>query len=198
MFHDRYDLNHDYAEELRQKWNDNVKKVRWSAIFIAIVMIVVGVLCFVFPSDTFAFILFVAAIALIVHGISEIVSFYQAPMFMRDPMALLNAIFSFLMALILFSMPVEVTAATLGIILAFMLLSNGFEKLGLGWRLGYYLDQDHGWITFSAVLDIVCAVFFFLSPVSGITTVGYIIAAYLVIAGLALLIEGISFKPISQ
>ena len=198
MFSDRYDLNHDYAEELREKWNQNVKKARWTAIIIAIVMIVVGVLCFIYPTDSFAFMLFVAAIALIAHGIAEIVSFYQAPMFMRDPMALLNAIFSFLVALILFSMPIEVTASMLGIIVAFMLLSNGFEKLGLGWRLGYYLDESHGWITFSAVLDIVCAVLFFLSPISGIATVGYIIAAYLMIAGVALLIEGISFKPISK
>ena len=198
MFSDRYDLNHDYAEELREKWNENVKKARWSAIIIAIVMIVVGVLCFIYPADSFAFMLFVAAIALIAHGIAEIVSFYQAPMFMRDPMALLNAVFSFLVALILFSMPVEVTASMLGIVVAFMLLSNGFEKLGLGWRLGYYLDESHGWITFSAVLDIVCAVLFFLSPITGIATVGYIIAAYLMIAGVALLIEGISFKPISK
>ena len=198
MFSDRYDLNHDYAEELREKWNENVKKARWTAIIIAIVMIVVGVLCFIYPTDSFAFMLFVAAIALIAHGIAEIVSFYQAPMFMRDPMALLNAIFSFLVALILFSMPVEVTASMLGIVVAFMLLSNGFEKLGLGWRLGYYLDESHGWITFSAVLDIVCAVLFFLSPITGIATVGYIIAAYLMIAGVALLIEGISFKPISK
>ena len=198
MFHGHYEYDHDYAEELRGKWNEHVKNARIWTIVISIIMIIIGVLGFIYPADTFAFMLFLAAIALIVNGICEIVTFYQAPMFMRDPMAILNAVFSFLVALMLFASPIDLTASTLGIILALMLLSSGFEKLGFGWRLGFYTNESHGWLTFSAVLDIVCAVLFFLSPISGISTLGYILAAYLVVMGIALLIEGISLKPLKE
>ena len=195
MFNERYDYRHDYAEEFHEKYEENANKIRTWSIVIAILMIVVGVLCFIFPSDAFSAMTVVAGIVLIVMGIAELVAFYRMPAFMRDPMALLNAVFSFLAAVLLFVMPVYSTAAALGIIFAFMLLSSGFEKLGLGWRMSFYApDEKHTGLTVSAVVDIVLAVVFFIMPITGITAVGYLIAAYLVVAGIALLIEGISFK----
>ena len=195
MFVEHYDFDHDYAQELRDEWNENAKKIRTIAIILSIVMIVVGVLCFAFQSTAFAVMTVLAAVVLVVIGVMHLVNFFKMPPFLRDPLAVLNGVFSILVAILLFVAPLTATATALGFIFAFLLLASGFEKLGLGWRLGFYLDMKHGWITFSAVLDIILAVLFFIMPIVGVSAVGYLIAAYLVVAGIAVLIEAISFKP---
>ena len=195
MFDDRYDFDHDYAEDLKERWNSNIKKIRLSMIIVAAVMIVAGVLCFVFPTDTFAFMVVIAAIVLVARGVMQIIEFYRSPMFLRDPLALLGGIFAILVAAMIAVAPLKATATTLGFVLAFTLLSNGLEKFGLNWRLKFYLGARDSWVTFSAIVDIVVAVFFFLAPVTGLTAVGYLVAAYLVLSGLGQLIEAISLKP---
>ena len=195
MFDDRYDFDHDYAEDLREEWNKNVKTYRRNSAIIAVVMIVVGVLCFIFPTDTFAVMLYVAAAALIVRGVLQIIGFYRTVPFLRDQLGLLGGIFSILVAVLMFASPLKATATTLGYVLAFLLLSNGLEKFGFNWRIKFFLGERDSWVTFSAVLDIVVAVVFFLAPVTGLTAVGYLVAAYLVLSGLGQLIEAISFKP---
>ena len=191
----RYDFNEDYAHEFKEKVEARLEKSWWQMLIVAIVMIVIGVLCFVFPSDTFSVVLVIAGILLIVQGIMQIVMFYRMPVFMRDPLAILNGLFSILTAILLISMPTVVSAAAFGFIFAFMLLSSGFEKLGLGWRMNFYdAEKKHTALTVSAVLDIVLGILFFIMPITGLLAVGYLIAAYLVVAGIALVIESVSFK----
>ena len=190
----RYDYRHDYSQDFHDEWDKNIKKVRTCAIVIAILMIVIGVLCIIFPSDSFTVVIYLAGIVLCALGIAQLIGFYRAPIFMRDPLIILNGIFAILVAILLFASPVAATASVIGYVLAFLLLSSGFEKLGLGWRIGFFTEQKHGWITFSAVLDIIMAVLFFIMPIAGITAVGYLIAAFLIVAGIAILIECVSFK----
>ena len=73
-----YDNNTDYRESFRQYWNNNVKKFRTGSMIAGIVMIVLGILCMVFPVETIVVIEVIASIALLAVGIAEVAAYAEA------------------------------------------------------------------------------------------------------------------------
>lgn len=192
---DHYNPNEDYAEEFKEDWNKHRKWSRVGAIIAGIIMIVIGILCFIYPTDSFAAMLYVVAIVLAVVGVLQIVAFFMMPHVMRDPMMLLEAAFSILISIALFYSPLDLSVTTIAYMLAFLLIAAALEKLGGVWRIKF-VNEDFKttWITVSAILDLVLAVIFFIMPITGMSVIGYLLAAYLVVAGIAMLVEAISFK----
>ena len=81
--------------------------------------------------------------------------------------------------------------------LAFLLIFSGAEKLSLASRLRYFRIPHTGSMTFSGVLNIILAVVFLLLPFVSALALNYILAAYLIIMGIALLIETAGMHKIS-
>ena len=52
--------------------------------------------------------------------------------------------------------------------------------------------------TVTGVLNIVCGVVFLIMPAFSGVVFGYVIAAYLIVAGASLVVEGISMRPIER
>lgn len=192
-----FDSDFDYVQELIDTWNKNRRKVRTAYFVIATVLIIAGILTAVFPVSIFAVIQYLAAIAVIAVGIYHFITFASMTYYFKDYMLLLSGILNVLMGVMLFIMPVTLTVQVTTLLLAFLLIFNGVEKLSLASRLRYFRIPRTGSLTFSGILNIVLAVIFMLLPFVSALALNYILAAYLVLTGTALLIEAAGMHKIT-
>ena len=192
-----FDSDFDYVQELIDTWNSRKKKMRTAYIIIAAVLLIAGILTAVFPVSIFAVVQYFAAAAVIVIGIYHFVTFASMTYYFRDYMLLLSGILNVLIGIMLFFMPVALTVQVITFLLAFLLIFSGAEKLSLASRLRYFRIPHTGSMTFSGVLNIILAVIFLLLPFVSALALNYILAAYLIIVGIALLIEAAGMHKIS-
>ena len=192
-----FDSDFDYVQELIDTWNSRRKKMRTAYIIIAAVLLIAGILTAVFPVSIFAVMQYFAAAAVIVIGIYHFVTFASMTYYFRDYMLLLSGILNVLIGIMLFFMPVALTVQVITFMLAFLLIFSGAEKLSLASRLRYFRIPHTGSMTFSGVLNIILAVVFLLLPFVSALALNYILAAYLIIVGIALLIEAAGMHKIS-
>ena len=171
--------------------------MRAAYIIIAALLLIAGVLTAVFPVGIFTVIQYFAAVAVITVGIYHFVAFASMTYYFRDYMLLLSGILNVLIGIMLFVMPVALTVQVITFLLAFLLIFSGAEKLTLASRLRYFRIPHTGSATFSGVLNIILAVVFLLLPFVSALALNYILAAYLVITGIALLIEAAGMHKIS-
>ena len=189
-----FDSDFDYVQELIDTWNSRRKKMRAAYIIIAALLLIAGVLTAVFPVGIFTVIQYFAVVAVITVGIYHFVAFASMTYYFRDYMLLLSGILNVLIGIMLFVMPVALTVQVITFLLAFLLIFSGAEKLSLASRLRYFRIPHTGSATFSGVLNIILAVVFLLLPFVSALALNYILAAYLVITGIALLIEAAGMK----
>lgn len=192
-----FDSDFDYVQELIDTWNSRRKKTRAAYIIIAAVLLIAGVLTAVFPVGIFTVIQYFAAVAVIAVGIYHFVAFASMTYYFRDYMLLLSGILNVMIGIMLFVMPVALTVQVITFLLAFLLIFSGAEKLTLASRLRYFRIPHTGSATFSGLLNIILAVVFLLLPFVSALALNYILAAYLVITGIALLIEAAGMHKIS-
>ena len=192
-----FDSDFDYVQELIDTWNSRRKKMRAAYIIIAAFLLIAGVLTAVFPVGIFTVIQYFAAVAVIAVGIYHFVAFASMTYYFRDYMLLLSGILNVMIGIMLFVMPVALTVQVITFLLAFLLIFSGAEKLTLASRLRYFRIPHTGSATFSGVLNIILAVVFLLLPFVSALALNYILAAYLVITGIALLIEAAGMHKIS-
>lgn len=192
-----FDSDFDYVQELIDTWNSRRKKIRTAYIIIAAVLLIAGILTAVFPVSIFAVMQYFAAAAVIVIGIYHFVTFASMTYYFRDYMLLLSGILNVLIGIMLFFMPIALTVQVITFLLAFLLIFSGAEKLSLASRLRYFRIPHTGSMTFSGVLNIILAVIFLLLPFVSALALNYILAAYLIIVGIALLIEAAGMHKIS-
>lgn len=171
--------------------------MRAAYIIIAALLLIAGVLTAVFPVGIFTVIQYFAAVAVITVGIYHFVAFASMTYYFRDYMLLLSGILNVLIGIMLFVMPVALTVQVITFLLAFLLIFSGAEKLTLASRLRYFRIPHTGSATFSGLLNIILAVVFLLLPFVSALALNYILAAYLVITGIALLIEAAGMHKIS-
>ena len=170
-----FDSDFDYVQELVERWNNSRKKLRATYCIIAVILIAAGILIAVFPVSVFALIQYLAAAAVIVVGICHFVAFASMTYHFRDYMLILSGILNILLGLMLFIMPVALTVQVMTFMLAFLLIFSGAEKL---------------------ILNIILAVVFLALPFVSALALNYILAAYLILTGAALLIEAAGMHKI--
>lgn len=193
-----FDSDFDYVQELIDRWNDRRKKIRTAYFIIAAILLIAGILTAVFPIRIFSVIQYLAAAAVIAIGIGHFIAFASMTYYFRDYILLLSGILNVLIGIMLFFMPVTLTVQVITFMLSFMLIFGGVEKLSLASRLRYFRIPHTGSLTFSGVLNIVLAVVFLLLPFVSAFALNYILAAYLIIMGAALLIETAGMHKISM
>ena len=193
-----FDSDFDYVQELIDRWNDRRKKIRTAYFIIAAILLIAGILTAVFPIRIFSVIQYLAPAAVIAIGIGHFIAFASMTYYFRDYILLLSGILNVLIGIMLFFMPVTLTVQVITFMLSFMLIFGGVEKLSLASRLRYFHIPHTGSLTFSGVLNIVLAVVFLLLPFVSAFALNYILAAYLIIMGAALLIEAAGMHKISM
>lgn len=193
-----FDSDFDYVQELIDTWNRRRKKMRTAYFIMAVVLLIAGVLTAVFPVGIFAVIQYFAALAVIIIGIYHFVAFASMTYYFKDYMLLLSGILNVLIGVMLFVMPVTLTVQVITFMLAFLLIFSGAEKLSMASRLRYFRIPHTGSLTFSGILNIILAVIFLLLPFVSALALNYILAAYLLLTGAALLVEAIGMNKIER
>ena len=193
-----FDSDFDYVQELIDTWNRRRKKMRTAYFIMAAVLLIAGVLTAVFPVGIFAVIQYFAALAVIIIGIYHFVAFASVTDYFKDYMLLLSGILNVLIGVMLFVMPVTLTVQVITFMLAFLLIFSGAEKLSMASRLRYFRIPHTGSLTFSGILNIILAVIFLLLPFVSALALNYILAAYLLFTGAALLVEAIGMHKIER
>ncbi len=193
-----FDSDFDYVQELIDTWNRRRKKMRTAYFIMAAVLLIAGVLTAVFPVGIFAVIQYFAALAVIIIGICHFVAFASMTDYFKDYMLLLSGILNVLIGVMLFVMPVTLTVQVITFMLAFLLIFSGAEKLSMASRLRYFRIPHTGSLTFSGILNIILAVIFLLLPFVSALALNYILAAYLLLTGAALLVEAIGMHKIER
>lgn len=193
-----FDSDFDYVQELIDTWNRRRKKMRTAYFIMAVVLLIAGVLTAVFPVGIFAVIQYFAALAVIIIGICHFVAFASMTYYFKDYMLLLSGILNVLIGVMLFVMPVTLTVQVITFMLAFLLIFSGAEKLSMASRLRYFRIPHTGSLTFSGILNIILAVIFLLLPFVSALALNYILAAYLLLTGAALLVEAIGMHKIER
>lgn len=172
--------------------------MRTAYFIMAAVLLIAGVLTAVFPVGIFAVIQYFAALAVIIIGIYHFVAFASMTDYFKDYMLLLSGILNVLIGVMLFVMPVTLTVQVITFMLAFLLIFSGAEKLSMASRLRYFRIPHTGSLTFSGILNIILAVIFLLLPFVSALALNYILAAYLLLTGAALLVEAIGMHKIER
>lgn len=192
-----FDSDFDYVQELVDTWNKGRKKIRTTYLIIAAVLILAGILTAVFPAGIFAVIQYIAAAAVIVIGIYHFVAYASMTYYFKDGMLIMSGILNILIGIMLFIMPVALTVQVITFMLAFILIFSGAQKISFASRLKYFRIRHTGSLTFSGVLSIILAVIFLLLPFVSALTLNYILAAYLIITGIALFGEALGMHRLS-
>ena len=193
-----YDPNHDYVSDYIDQWNRQIRATKiWMAV-IGIVLVITGLASAIAPFSMYAFIQTFAAVALIMHGASHLVSYFQTPQFFRNGATLASGLLNALLGILPLALPATLTAGTIVFLLAFLLVTMGIERISFAQNMKYYQlgGSTAGMIT--GIVDIVLGIVFALMPLFASAAISILISAYLVVAGVALIVESLSIKRIDR
>ena len=119
-----FDRDYDYISEFIDNWNRQIKRLKYTFLVIAVLMVVIGILCAALPVETFLTIQILAAIALVIQGIGDILSYTSSTYYFKDPVLMVVGILNIVLGILVFFAPVALTAATLTFLLAILCCSS--------------------------------------------------------------------------
>lgn len=192
----RYSDDFDFINEFTDKWNKKIHLLRVIGIFVSILMIICAVLCIIYPIKSVTLIGNIAAILILILGIYQIVDYFAASPLFRWLGNLVSAICNLLIGLLLICSPIEITINTFALIFGFILIVYGLNKLSFARQLSFFGIENYDWVIFTGIINILAALAFIIAPMLLTVILNYIIAAYLLIGGVALLIEIIEMKDL--
>ena len=193
-----YDSSFDHVGDFVERWNEGVRGTRALAIGLGALLALAGVASLASPLSLYAVIQTVIAVALIAGGTAGIVGYVRTPELFRSPVALVTGILNALLGVLVLALPSYLTAGTLTLLLAFLFIASGAERLSSAHRMRYFGFEGTGVSTATGVLNIVAGVVFLIAPLFSSLVLGYLMAAYLIVAGASLMAEGVAMRPIGR
>lgn len=193
-----YDSSFDHVGDFVERWNEGVRGTRALAIGLGALLTLAGVASLASPFSLYAVIQTVIAVALIAGGTAGIVGYVRTPELFRSPVALVTGILNALLGVLVLALPSYLTAGTLTLLLAFLFIASGAERLSSAHRMRYFGFEGTGVSTATGVLNIVAGVVFLIAPLFSSLVLGYLMAAYLIVAGASLMAEGVAMRPIGR
>ena len=193
----RFNSDMNLADEFVNHWNQKVKSVRTASFVISILMILLGILCFIFPMETMTVIEVLACIILIVLGVYQIIDYARSPLWFRSAGNLVSGILNIILGIMLLFSPRGVTTSTFAFLFGWILLLMGIEKISFGNKLNFFAVTGYGWLTESGIFNIIAALLFIFLPLASMLAMNFILAAYLLVGGITLLVEAFSIKTLN-
>ncbi len=190
-----YDNNTNYREEIKNYWNKNVKRYRNTALIAGIILLLLGILCCMFPVRSILVMEYIASFVLIIIGFFEIYGFSTLPIFLKTGGGLLTGILNVILGILLITSPKEEMMQTFAFLFAIDLMMFGIENCVAYSRTKFFGIQNSGWLLAEGVLNIALSIVFLFMPVTTIA-LSYVVAVYLIAAGIMLLYSFFSAKEI--
>lgn len=187
----RFDPDRDLAGEFADNWNRKLRGVRVTGIIVGILMLIIGILCFIFPVRSAQVLEFIASLMVIVCGVFDVVCFCTTAPFLRMGGELVGGILNIIVGVMLIASPAEVSLSAYSFIFALMLLVFGVNEISFAMKLGYFAVSGFGWVIADAVLNILAGLAFFIMPVSSAFVMSWLIGIYLIVGGASVLIGSI-------
>ena len=193
-----YDADHDYINDYIDQWNRSAGRAKTGMIVLGILLALSGFAALAAPLSTYAFVQGVISIVLIMHGAGQIATYAQTPEFFRNGAQLATGILNALLGVLLFMLPTSVMAGTIVYLLALLLIMTGIERISFARQMRYYQIPASSMGTATGVLNIILGIAFIFMPLVSGLVLSYMLAAYLVMGGITLVVEGISIKKIER
>ena len=158
----------------------------WLLLIIGIALFVVGILIFVYPTQSYLGMSLVFGWLMLFSGILEVVLSSANKHFITGRgWMLAGGIIEIILGIILI-FNVALAAATLPIFLGFWLMLRGFSAIGLGGDMNAMEIPGSGWTVFSGILLVLCSLWILFQPlVFGTTAVVIWVGISLLFAGIA-------------
>lgn len=192
----RFNNGDELINEIRDKWNKNLRSTRIWGFVASIFMIVIGIVCCFFPVQSTYFIEVLASVALLAFGIWEVVRYVQSSPFLRTGVSLASGILNIILAIMLLTSPAEEMLLFFGFLFGLDLMMLGFEQVTASGRLGMIGVAGTGWLTADGILNIIFGIILLFVPMASIAAVSVILAMYLIFGGISLLITCINAKDL--
>lgn len=186
----------DLLYDIKNGWNQRLKSLRRTGIIIAILMIVVGVLCLIWPVQSTYVLEMMASILILAVGIWQMVRYFQLPVIWRNGAGLISGILNIILGIMLITSPAPDMLASFGFLFGVDMLVLGFEQLSATGTLHAVGVTGTGWITLNAILNIICGLFLLFSPITSVVAISIVIALYLIVGGITILIGCIKTKDV--
>lgn len=193
-----FDANHDYVKEYIDRWNKTVGRAKVAMIVFGIILAIAGIAAMMAPLQVYIFIQSVIAVILMVHGIGQAAAYVQTPEPFRNGAQLASGILNAVLGVLLLALPSQLTAGVIVYLLAFMLIMTGIERISFSRQMNFYRIPTSSMGTATGILNIILGVAFIFMPLATSLALSYLLAAYLIIGGITLVVEGISVKRIDQ
>lgn len=163
----------------------------WLLLIIGIALFVVGILVFVYPTQSYLGMSLLFGWLMLISGILEVVLSSANKHFITGRgWMLAGGIIEIVLGIILI-FNVALSAATLPIFLGFWLMLRAFGAIGLGGDMGAMQIAGSGWTIFSGILLLLCSLWILFQPLVFGTT------AVIVWVGISLLFAGVAASSLS-
>ena len=73
---------------------------------------------------------------------------------------------------------------------------SGLNKLSFAHQLSFFGIESYGWVIFTGIINVLAALAFIIAPLMSTVVLNYIVAAYLLVGGIALLVEVIAMHDL--
>lgn len=186
-----YDNGTDYRQEIRNFWNENVKKYRTTAICSGILMLILAVIGIIWPIRSAIVVACVMAVALILFGIMKIVGYTKMPSYFRSGLGLVDGILDVLLGVMLIFSGTEAMLYTLSFFFAFELIVAGIENLVVGNRIQFFGFGSTGNFVVSGVIDVIIGTILLFMPGASLLTMETIVIFFLFTKGILLIVDGV-------
>lgn len=192
----RFTPDMDLQSEFVNHWNSKLKSVRTASIIISILMIILGILCAVYPMQAITVVEVLVCILLMVLGIGEIINYCREPVWFRNPGIIVSGILNIMMSFMLIGSPRDITISTFAFLFGWMLMMAGIEMTAFGNKLRFFAVDGCGWMVTGGIINIIASLLFIFVPMASTLALNFILAAYLFVGGITLLVEAFSLKDL--
>lgn len=170
----------------------------WVSILVGILAIVLGIWCAVTPDTTLVALTIVFIVAFLISGIFEIVFAVSNRDMSGWGWSLAGGILDLILGILLMALPLPVITIVLVYFVGFWILIRSIWGIGTASDLSRWKVKGWGWMLALAILGVIAAFFFFISPVFGGGMIVWFAAFAFVFYGVFRIYLGIWLKSLKN
>lgn len=193
---DQNNNNNGEQPKTRMTMNDIARRAsrgsRMGGIIVAIAMIILGVLFIARPFGTGIVLMAIATIGFIIYGVYQIIAYVQTPAELRNGWTIANGIVFIILGLLIILGGGLDMMVTFAFILGFLAMFGGINQVTAYSALHKNGQPGAGWVLASGIINIIIGIMFIVAPFGTWLVWDYVLGIYLVVGGVAFLIEVLS------
>jgi uncharacterized membrane protein HdeD (DUF308 family) len=173
---------------------DMLKGNRIIGIVAAVAMILFGMLFVAIPLEMAYLTEIFAMCGFVVYGVFRIAAYIRTPAESRVGWTLANGIIAVVLGFLIVFAPPGVVIETFAFILGFLAVSSGINQIAMSGAIKRETGANPAWIIISGIINLIVGIFLVISPLAFTAALEFVFGIYLIVGGIALIIEVIGQK----